>query len=157
MPERITFIPPGTTISRSLSPILGSDTMQIDSRNFSTLDSMIDDMPTHIIKYRKYEGVMYQYDTTLQSPAKVQMSCANYGTEDAPLSFRSFITYSTTDKFKTEAFIDNRFYVARVMELPAEIFNSRQSSGNDHSAWATPHSFYLYRAAAAYAAPSPAP
>ena len=155
-PERITFIPPGTTVSRVLSPVVGSETMEIDPRRLTAFDSTIKDMPSLFRTYRNYQGTTYEYDSVGQGPAVVRMMSTSYGAEDAPLTFRSFITYSTTDKFTTEAFIDNRFYVSRILEFPAETFNSRASSGTDHSGWATPHSFYLYRTTAEGVSPSPA-
>lgn len=143
-PERITFIPPGTTISMSNFPILGNNILNINRGNIFTIDTTVlikghyEEMGNNIIRY---------IDST--TTEKVSLSCINYNKEETPYSFRSFLTYSTDENFSKESYIDNSFYISNVIVMTLSIFiNSRKIgetiNNDDYNMWAAPNSFYIF-------------
>ena len=103
-------------------------------------------MQVHITRLVKYEGTTYQNDSLAPGPFKVHISFVRYTMENSPLTFRIFMTYSTNDKFSPEAFIDNQFYVDRIIQIPLESFNATKGDAdNNRNIWATPSSFYVFK------------
>ena len=41
---------------------------------------------------------------------------------NAPVFFRNFFTYSTTENFDKESYIDNGFYVSRIIQMKRDVF-----------------------------------
>ena len=146
-PERITFIPPGTTISRTFNSITQNPIDRLDQAHLLSRDTAFENMPAHVIRYQKYEGTTYMYDSLGTGPLTVHMLSNLYSMEDSPLTFRIFMTYSTNDKFNTEAFIDNQFYVDRITQIPRSSFDAKAYPDVDRNIWATPSSFYVLKAA----------
>ncbi len=147
-PERITFIPPGTTISRTFNSISDNPIDHLDQEHLLSRDTTFENtnMQVHITRLVKYEGATYQEDSLAPGPFKVHLSFVQYSMDNSPLTFRIFMTYSTNDKFIPEAFIDNRFYVDRITQIPLENFTATKSdSDNNRNIWATPNSFYVFK------------
>ena len=140
-PERITFIPPGTTISRTFNSISTSPIDHLDTEHLLTQDTTFANMPTRIVRYEKFEGTTYEYDSLGTGPLTVHMLFNQFDVENSPLTFRIFMTYSTNDKFMTEAFIDNHFYVDRITQIPLTDFNAKSSPEDKRNLWASPKSF----------------
>lgn len=126
-PERITFIPPHSTIFQAAyNLVFGGITLS----------------PSFPISSR---------DTILYFPAKrlrEQMIIAVFNASNSPINFRSFITYSTDDKFTTEHFLDSKFYVSCVLDLPQSAFNGQPDATSveqsNKNMWASPSSFYIF-------------
>jgi len=156
-PERITFIPPGTTISRSLYSMPPPAQIVFDPRRVISFDTTLDGMPTHIFKKEVYMGTTYEFDSVTSGQATAHLSCENFTPDSSPLSFRSFLTYSTTDKFTSEAFIDNAFCVSKVTVLSPGLFKYRTETPDGHNAWATPRSYYVFQVPRYASADSTAP
>lgn len=147
-PERITFIPPGTTISRTFNAISENPIDHLDQVHLLSQDTAFENtnMQVHITRLVKYEGTTYQNDSLAPGPFKVHISFVRYTMENSPLTFRIFMTYSTNDKFSPEAFIDNQFYVDRIIQIPLESFNATKGDAdNNRNIWATPSSFYVFK------------
>jgi hypothetical protein len=133
-PERVTFIPPHVTISIAA---------------YNVLLTGIPLAPAFPVVSR---------DTTLFLPPKgfytqprpmtCRMSIASFGPTDSPLSFRSFITYSTDEKFTRERYLDTKFYLSRITEMSQSAFaaqpDSMSARTNEGNMWASPTSFYLF-------------
>lgn len=45
-----------------------------------------------------------------------------YDESKSPLTFRNFITYSLTEKFISENYINNAFYISKVLEMKRRDF-----------------------------------
>ncbi len=43
---------------------------------------------------------------------------------NTPLTFRNFLTFSTTEKFESEFYVDNSFYISSVQQLRLSLFES---------------------------------
>lgn len=146
--ERVTFIPPGTTVSVDRYRICESEFKDIPPNQFSNKE-ISGPIPTHMSVVRKYKNHSYREDSLAYLPKTVSISLAEFSQATSPLSFRSFVTYSTDEKFTTEAYVDNLFYVARVTQIPFSIFEARKvdpiSIDDTRSFWAAPSSFYVYK------------
>ncbi len=142
-PERITFIPPGATISMSKYSIIPGNIFNISQTNSYTIDTTLlfngfyEDIGNNIFRYN---------DST--TTKKVQLSCINYDKDSSPYFFRSFLTYSTYENFTKEFYIDNSFYVSRITIMPINIFENARKTDEDpnkehYNIWAEPNSFYI--------------
>ena len=144
--ERITFIPPGTTISRTFNSISANPIGLLDKANLLQKDTTFEgaSAQVRVPRYVKYEGTTYESDSLGVGPFTAHLSYARYVPENTPLTFRIFMTYSTNDKFNTEAFIDNQFYVDQITQLTLSSFNTTKAdSSNSRNIWASPNSFYV--------------
>ena len=92
--ERITFIPPTSFYYRSQFYILPISYFKLFPKtNFENVARK--DRPKKTTKIYK----------------------ADYTKESSPLIFRNFLTFSTTEDFKTEFYVDNEFYVEEILEM----------------------------------------
>jgi hypothetical protein len=124
-PERITFLAPKSSIYES--------------------------------KFRLYiwNGIKLEPTTSLKiverrdNPKKqTKIYVAKYNKEGfSPLRFRNFLTFSTSEKFEHEFYIDNEFYVSEVQEMERTHFNGEvtNSTGepNYEMPFKDPSSFYI--------------
>jgi hypothetical protein len=137
--ERITFIPPGATISRSLYNIVDKGLYPLPPNRTSKKD-------TSLLMPQKVSKGEYSYYTVMAK--KVPFLVTLFERATSPISFRSFITYSSDEKFSFESYVDNDFFVARVLQLPFEALRAKpigsSSDQNAYNMWASPSSFYLF-------------
>lgn len=61
-------------------------------------------------------------------------------TPKGEMSFRNFVTYSTSKQFATEEYIDNGFYVTKLRSMKIEYFN-----GNTGSGWEGDNTYPFFR------------
>jgi len=146
-PERITFIPPGTTISHTFNSISQNPIDHLDKAQLLSKDTTFNNTPTHVIRYEKYKGTTYRFDSVDTGPLTVHMLSNQYVIENSPLTFRIFMTYSLSDKFTSEAFIDNQFYVDQITQIPRSSFDTKSAPDVNRNVWATPNSFYVFKLA----------
>ena len=99
--ERITFIPPKSNISRSDFVIFPFNGIKLSN------DAFID---SNMLK--KEEIAYYQ--------------CFNKS--NSPIVCRNFLSYSTSETFTTEFYIDNEFYIDSVAEMNFKYFNQVYSN-----------------------------
>jgi hypothetical protein len=130
-PERITFIPPGATVSISRFFVLGSNDIKMSKSNYFTKDTTIVDLSS-------------------ESLLKTTLSYIDYDEGNSQYRFRSFLTYSTDEKFSKEAYIDHSFYISRIVKMPVVIFHYARKVGEniiekDYNMWSSPNSFYVYK------------
>jgi hypothetical protein len=93
-PEQITFIPPQSAIYKVKFQLKDSP-----ARKFSA-------------KYKTIDTA-----STFQSGLMTHIKYKAYDETSTPLVFRNFMTFSTSDKFDKEFFVDNGFYLAKITEL----------------------------------------
>lgn len=142
-PERITFIPPATTICMALYTILPNNIFKSPSNLLLPMDTVME-MRT-IIKKRimlKYPIRYIEEDSITYSPNKLQIYFIDYNHNNSPFTFRSFVTYSTSENFATEAYVNTNFYVSRVIQLSSSVFWAKDK--NDRNIWAAPSSFFIH-------------
>jgi len=133
-PERITFIPPKSFFSRSDFYII--------------LNSV------HLEKENNYVEV--PRNDKPRKETKVYMK--TYDIENTPLVFRNFLTFSLSEDFNKEFYVDNLFYISEVLEMDQRHFSQykwdetrkgnwyiRDEHGNPikFSNYKTPTSFFL--------------
>jgi uncharacterized protein YceK len=98
-PERVTFITPHSKIYKSYFKLFNPSGILLKT----TRDAQYIDSKVHKGK-------------------KTLVYTADYAKEKNPLTFRNFITLSTSEKFEKESYIDNEFYVSKVTEMKADEF-----------------------------------
>jgi hypothetical protein len=64
---------------------------------------------------------------TLQKPGygQVLIRYRDYNMAESPLTFRNFLTYSTTESFSREIYVDNEFYISRISQMKVRDFEGR--------------------------------
>ena len=107
-PERITFIPPSTLIPQ-------------------------DKFKLYPKSYYSFRGKPKIKEQIFDSKKVCKIKLENYNTQNSPLIFRNFLTFSTTEKFTSEFYIDNSFYVDCVKNFKSKFLGKFQS----------PTSFYI--------------
>lgn len=133
-PERITFIPPHTTICKADFSIVNNDIMVKPTME---KDTTLGDLSGYIVI-----GDTVRYIDC--SSANVHLFLSPFSEENSPLFFRSFITYSTDEKFLSEAYIDSRFYISRITQMSIQTFNFKKRDDN-RNIWAAHNSFYVFK------------
>lgn len=53
---------------------------------------------------------------------KIDIKTVSFDSKDTPVFFRNFFTYSTTEKFEKESYIDNGFYVSKIIQMKKKPF-----------------------------------
>lgn len=97
--ERVTFIPPKSNYYRSQFYIL-----PVKSVKLKTTTSF-EEVPLRS-KPKKMTKIYSSY----------------YSRENSPLTFRNFLTFSVSENFETEFYVDNMFYIAEVLEMDVRHF-----------------------------------
>ena len=132
--ERITFLPPGTTIEKTLFRI-ADDLVTLNKGIFK--DTLL------MLKQSDWLTGNDYYDKV----TKVRILIDKYTEETSPLKFRSFITYSLDEKFSGEAYIDCPFYISGIIQIPIWAFEAKRitdpKEGMNQNIWITPNSFYV--------------
>ncbi len=97
--ERITFIPPRSNHSRSQFYILPRSFIKLDR------DTKFNEVPRN------------------DKPKKnTKVYAKSYGLLESPRIFRNFLTFSYTEDFKEEFYIDNEFYIGKIREMDIRHF-----------------------------------
>ncbi len=97
-PERITFIPPKSQFARN-------SLYELAQSAFSMKDARIETVTL-----------------TGYSKKQTKIKVKDFSKDDSPISFRNFITWSTTEDFKEERYVDNVFYVSNVVSMEPNHF-----------------------------------
>ncbi len=149
-PERITFIPPHTTISQAAYNLVSGEIILMPSYPVLSSDTLIyfpeeEYRQEYREEYSEGRHLEFQVDHT---PLLTPIQIANFDSSNSPVDFRSFITYSTDEKFTVEHYLDSKFYVARILELSHSAFTARSDTTfieqTEHNMWASPSSFYVF-------------
>lgn len=97
--ERITFVPPKSNYYRSQFYILP-------------------------IEYFKFDGIIESRVVPRNDKPnrKTKVLYKSYLKDNSPLIFRNFLTFSLTEDFKNEFYIDNEFYICKIQEMDKRHF-----------------------------------
>lgn len=128
--ERITFIPPKSTFKKSSFKLLPIKKLPIRNYDWEELPHIKDNGKT------------------------IKTMVVNYNKGNSPLTFRNFFTFSTTESFEKEVYVDNEFYVSKLLKVDFHQFkNLKHENGKPvrgengrffkHSPFEKPKSFYL--------------
>ena len=115
--ERITFVPPKTSLIRDDYKIIRMN-LRINQSN---------------------QKVIAKEDTYSK---KSNVITENFTKENSPLIFRNFITYSYNEEFNEEIRVDNLFYLNRVKKMRKREFQTRPKLDNKSKEFI---SFYPYK------------
>jgi|GEM_PF-2744500 len=143
--ERVTFIPPGTTVSIA-KYFLTDGRIEIPANRFSSKDTTLLMKTVNVKVPRHYGRNTWMDDSLVFGPTKVTLSFVQFHSETSPFSFRSFVTYSTDEKFSTEAYVNNSFFIDRITQIPISDFEAEtERTPAGENKWAAPNSFYIYK------------
>lgn len=110
--ERITFIPPSSNYYRSQFYILPIDFVKLDAR------TEFDEVP------RK------------DKPNKsTEVYKATFTKEESPLVFRNFLTFSFSEDFETEFYVDSEFYIQQILEMDKRHFEQHRYDETKKGKW----------------------
>lgn len=123
--ERITFIPPKSNYYRSQFYLLPLSYYEFDLKSDFT-DTNRNDKP------KKTTRVYYN----------------EFSKQNSPLDFRNFLAFSMTEDFEDEFYVDNEFYLSKMLEMDYRHFKYREKEENGNYVYIRPFkkqtSFYLY-------------
>ena len=105
-PERITFIPPVTALPKNKFKIFSQPTYSFE-RNST-------------FQMKKVNNINVEFE--------------KYTLDESPVTFRNFLTFSTTEQFESEFYIDDGFFIQYVRQFRSKLLNRMTS----------PKSFYIY-------------
>lgn len=135
----------GTTVSKSMYAIAETEFGDIQPNQVTSFDTTFFIGKEHYLYI--YPDKRVEVDTLI--PKKFTLQQSKFYSTASPLSFRTFITYSTNEQFTTESYIDNSFYINTITEMPVEAFegkkNTDSTNNNTQNIWASPNSFYVYK------------
>lgn len=133
--ERITFIPPSSNYYRSQFYILPINFFKLDTK-------------TDFVEVPRND----------KPKKKTKLYKATFSKENSPLVFRNFLTFSLSEDFTSEFYVDNEFYIEEILEMDRRHFGyyrvdetkkGRSSLFEDNKNWIlisdfkNPRSFYL--------------
>jgi hypothetical protein len=147
-PERISFIPPGTIISMAMHTIAQKEPANLQPDNSFSIDTTLLMKQEYTVQLTHPDSTVTLTESVL--PQQFRLLSSRFDTLSTPLSFRLFITYSTDEKFSTEAYIDHFFYVSQITQMPMSAFKAVKDKKlaianiNQGNFWASPSSFYIF-------------
>lgn len=109
-PERITFIAPHSKYNKY--------SFSIYNPKGTLLDTSIEMENVQSIWRKNYKTGMY---------------IADFESDRTPLTFRNFLTLSTSEKFEKEFYVDNMFYIASIKEMTTDEFLGEAYFSSDNT------------------------
>ena len=106
--ERITFIPPTSNFFRTQFYILPLNNIPVD-KSFRKLEIPRKDKPNKTTKIHE----------------------KTYLFENSPLIFRNYLTFSYSEGFESEFYVDNQFYISKVTKIDRKVFFKWKLDEND--------------------------
>lgn len=117
--ERITFIPPKSKYIKSSYTLI--------DKPFSMKDARIIEVPRGN-----------------KSKKTTQIKVKEFDKMSSPLMFRNFITWSFDEKFSTENYIDDEFFVKKITSMYNYYFRGKSDkNGNFEMPFSSPQKFYI--------------
>jgi len=124
--ERYTFVPPHTYVSVPMTYVIMS------GFTTSTNTSASGKTTITVAQGLKYEDKTLKKTSIPASSGKgtVKAYVKEYNKETSPARFRNFLTYSFDEKFVTEKFIQNEFFVNKKTEMTKKNFDGPYKKAN---------------------------
>lgn len=123
--ERYTFIPPHTYVSVPMTYTIMSGVSEITTTDKNGKTSI---MITQSLKNDKSLKKTSIPSSTGKGNVKAYVK--TYTKEESPNRFRNFLTYSFDEKFTTEKYIENEFYVSKKTEMTKKNFDGPYKKAN---------------------------
>jgi len=123
--ERYTFIPPHTYVSVPMTYVIMNNGLQVSTETTSNGKSTV----TYSQSLKIDKSLKTSIPKTT-GKGSVKAYVKNYTQETSTNRFRNFLTYAFDEKFVTEKFIENDFYVSKVTEMSTKNFNGKFSKVN---------------------------
>lgn len=101
-PERITFIPPSTLIPQNKFILYSKS-------------------------YFPFRAKPEVKEQNVNKGKVCKIEFENYNEKNSPFFFRNFLTFSTSENFKSEFYLDNSFYVSSIKRVKSEFLDNFQS------------------------------
>jgi hypothetical protein len=99
-PEKVTFIPPKSNFVKNQFVL----------------------MP--INEFRMNNAEKKKVQSKLRKGKTIDIKVVNYNKSNSPLIFRNFLTLSFSEDFQTKFYVDNEFYLTKVLELDTNHFTT---------------------------------
>lgn len=128
--ERYTFIPPHCYVSVPMTYIIMNNAMQVTSETSDngkttiTVANSLQKRPDA----KSLKTSIPKYNGT--ASGNVKAWAQSYDKDKSPNRFRNFLTYSFDEKFTTEKFVENDFYVSKITEMTAKNFGGTKYKAN---------------------------
>ena len=119
--ERITFIPPRSSMFRVGFVIQPVPTLSVG-------------VPMKITDSTIYTEQL-RSGSKMVVPVSVRLRMASFVLSNSPLVFRSFVTFASDEKFSVERYLDTRFYLARIVEIPSDVLSGHTTLPDGRSYW----------------------
>lgn len=118
--ERYTFIPPHTYVSVPMTYVILNNSLEVQSSTSASGKTKV--LMTQSLKYDK--SLKSSIPSTT-GKGNVKAYVKSYTKENSDNRFRNFITYAFDEKFATEKFVENEFYVSKKTEMSMKNFNGK--------------------------------
>lgn len=127
--ERYTFIPPHTYVSVPMTYVILNNGLQVTTTTSESGKSTMV-ISQSLQKQPDAKSMKVKIDKTT-GKGTVNAWVKTYSNDMAnPNRFRNFLTYSFDEKFNTEKYIENDFYVSKVTEMTTKNFNGKFNKMN---------------------------
>jgi hypothetical protein len=123
--ERYTFIPPHTYVSVPMTYVILNNGLQVNSETSASGKTTVK-ISQSLSTDKSLKTTIPKYDGKGNTKAWVK----TYSQENSNNRFRNFLTYSFDEKFTTDKFIENDFYVSKVTEMSSKNFNGAHTKVN---------------------------
>lgn len=124
--ERYTFIPPHTYVSVPMTYIIMNNSLQSNEETTASGKTKI--LITQSLKNDKNATKTTIPASSGKGNAKVYVK--TFTKENSSNRFRNFLTYAFDEKFATEKFIENDFYVNKITEMTKKNFDGPYKKAN---------------------------
>ncbi|HEY1047652.1 MAG TPA: hypothetical protein VGF79_14510 [Bacteroidia bacterium] len=118
--ERYTFIPPHTYVSVPMTYVILNNSLEVQSSTSASGKTKV--LMTQSLKYDKSLKTSIPSTT---GKGNVKAYVKSYSKETSDNRFRNFITYAFDEKFATEKYVENEFYVSKKTEMSMKNFNGK--------------------------------
>lgn len=99
--ERVTFVPPKAYIQINKFTLFSNNSDPFKKANYNKKDTV-------------FEGESYTYEES------------KFNINNSLFKFRNFLTISNDEKFTTETYIDNEFYISKSLKMSSEQFQTKK-------------------------------
>jgi len=120
--ERITFIPPKALVKNPKTFII--------SLNYINMKNAIKANETK---------------TDIKNPKTIKILKKNFNDFSSPYKFRNFLTFSLSENFTNEFYINNNFYIVEIKEMKKSQFKGKLSNNYENSPYKQPNKYYLIK------------
>jgi hypothetical protein len=120
--ERVTFIPPKSFVTKAKFIILSNQYFDLEEE------------PAELVQANWTKRKKMTQIRTIQ----VEKATSKF-------QFRNFLTFSLSEKFENEFYVDNGFWLGKITEMKEKHFRGRRNWEGYSCPYQSPQNFYLYK------------